>query len=173
MESHRIKDSRHALYKAFEALYGVSFPIFEQRTEPQQQAAFARPEYHLIGYTDEGAFVGFVAYWAFDEYVYVEHLAVSTEVRGKGYGTKLLETFVREISKTVLLEIDPVVDAVSEARLRFYERCGFHPNLYPHTHPPYREGFEAHPLVILTSGGEISEDEYRKFDHDLRTVVMA
>lgn len=36
----------------------------------------------------------------------------------------------------VLLEIDPVVDAVSEARLGFYKKCGFLENPYPHVHPP-------------------------------------
>ncbi|WP_278832813.1 GNAT family N-acetyltransferase [Porphyromonas cangingivalis] len=173
MESHRIRDTKHMLYDPLSTLCSASFPIFEQRTEEQQRAAFMRPEYHLMGYTEGHSFVGFIAYRAFDDYVYIEHLAVSAEVRGKGHGTKLLEAFVHSVSKTVLLEIDPIVDAISEARLRFYERCGFHQNPYPHTHPPYREGYESHPLVVLTSGRRIAEDEYHRFKSDLEAVVMA
>lgn len=94
-------------------------------------------------------------------------------LKSEGNGTKLLEAFVHSVSKTVLLEIDPIVDAISEAHLRFYERCGFHQNPYPHTHPPYREGYESHPLVVLTSGRRIAEDEYHRFKSDLETVVMA
>ena len=68
----------------------------------------------------------------------VEHFAINARLRGKGYGSKLLDYFVRSLDKIVLLEIDPITDNISEARLRFYQRCRFHENPHPHKHPVYR-----------------------------------
>lgn len=162
----------HPLYPAFRRLYASSFPIFEQRTERQQATAFGCGQYRLAGYEEDGSLVGFISYWEFEGYIYVEHFAIDTGLRGRGYGSALLDGFVGATPKIVLLEIDPVTDSVSAARLRFYRRCGFRENPYPHRHPAYRDGYEPHPLRVLTSQREISEREYGLFERDLREVVM-
>lgn len=51
------------LFSHFKSLYINSFPIFEQRTEAQQNRAFLQPEYHLAGYMEEDQGVGFISYW--------------------------------------------------------------------------------------------------------------
>lgn len=119
-----LRDSRHPLYGVFEALYALGFPIFEQRTREQQERAFLSANYHLTAYEENAVFIGFIACWEFDEYVYIEHCAIDRGLRGQGYGSRLLSGFITECRKMVLLEIDPVVDAVSEARLGFYKKCG-------------------------------------------------
>lgn len=169
-----IEAQSHPLYGWFAALYAKSFPIYEQRTEAQLRAAFESKEYHLLAFTEGGRAVGFVCFWAFDTYLYIEHLAVSRDLRGRGYGSQILKQVVRGASgKRVLLEIDPVTDEVSAARLRFYEQSGFYAAPYAHRHPPYRAGYEAHELLVLSHGTPLSEDEYALFAHDLLVTVMA
>ena len=73
MEQERIYDSNHKLYNDFKRLYSQSFPIFEQRTETQQEYAFNNKNYHLIGYCSEGSFIGFISFWEFKDYLYIEH----------------------------------------------------------------------------------------------------
>lgn len=173
MNKTEIGDSKHPLYRVFRELYSISFPIFEQRSEEQQEAAFTCPEYHLTAYETSGVFTGFISYWEFDGYIYIEHFAINRELRGKGYGSKILHDFTTSgTTKIVLLEIDPVTDKVSEARLRFYEKNGFFENPYPHTHPPYRNGYKAHPLAVLTTRRRITEKEYRLFYKELTDIVM-
>ena len=167
-----IDSSQHELYDSWRKLYTVSFPIFEQRTQEQQEKAFSCADYHLVGYSEGDRFVGFISYWEFSSYRYIEHFAVHQGLRGRGYGSEILNAFLRSTSKIVLLEIDPVVDSVSRARLRFYRKCGFHENPFAHTHPPYREGYPPHSLVVLTSPRSITENEYRIFSTDLTEVVM-
>lgn len=167
-----LRDSRHPLYGVFEALYALGFPIFEQRTREQQERAFLSANYHLTAYEENAVFIGFIACWEFDEYVYIEHCAIDRGLRGQGYGSRLLSGFITECPKMVLLEIDPVVDAVSEARLGFYKKCGFLENPYPHVHPPYRDGYKSHPLTVLTTGRTITQEEYLVFNRDLNNVVM-
>lgn len=98
---------------------------------------------------------------------------VNKTLRGKGYGSRLLRDFIAASAKRVLLEIDPVTDYVSAARLRFYKHCGLTENPYEHRHPPYRPEFKAHPLVVLTTEGTMTEESYLRFYRELRAVVMA
>ena len=153
-------------------MYCISFPIFEQRSTLQQVEAFQNERYKLLAFTENDVFLGFISYWEFDTYRYVEHFAVNTDLRGKGYGSNLLRTFIQSTDKIVLLEIDPITDSISEARLRFYKRCGFSENPYPHKHPAYRSEYQPHSLIVLTTKGEISKDEYQKFNLDLNRTVM-
>lgn len=168
----RVTQCRHPLYGVVRELYSQSFPIFEQRTEAQQECAFSSANYHMVAYEEDAVLIGFVAYWEFDDYVYIEHCAINRELRGQGYGSRLLSGFISECPKRVLLEIDPVMDEVSKARLGFYRKCGFHENPHPHFHPPYRKGFKAHPLRVLTTGRPITEKEYASFLQDLNGTVM-
>lgn len=172
MKQLRITEKQSPFYAYFENLYRISFPIFEQRTEQQQVLAFSSPAYHLNIYLDGEVFVGFIAFWEFDRYLYIEHFAVHPDLRGKGYGSIALKALQDSTTKRLLLEIDPVTDNISAKRLHFYELNGFSSNPYPHVHPPYREGFHGHNLVVLTTGGGISPEEYNQFDTDLREIVM-
>lgn len=172
MEKIRIKDISTSTYRIFRDLYENSFPVFEQRTEEQQESAFKKENYHLDTYWDCKQFIGFIAYWEFETYIYIEHFAINTEIRGKGYGSSILNSFTESTGKTVILEIDPVNDSISEARLRFYQRCGFYENNHPHTHPAYREGYTPHPLTVMTTQRKITVEEYNKFNSDLCNIVM-
>ena len=102
-----IKSSEDERFEKFRRLYGSSFPIFEQRTSGQQEYAFRCSQYHLCEYLDGDIFVGFISYWEFDRQIYIELLAVDTTLRGKGYGSRMLDSFVASTPKTVILEIDP------------------------------------------------------------------
>lgn len=172
MRNIEINSSCDPLYQKFITLYASSFPIFEQRTEEQQETAFNNSSYHLLGYEENNVFIGFISYWEFDDYLYVEHFAINAALRGRGYGSKVLDKFTKQTDKTILLEVDPIVDDVTTARLRFYQRCGFFKNPHQHKHPAYRNGFKPHSLIVLTTKGQISTEEYQNFKYDLETVVM-
>lgn len=126
-----IDSSQHELYDSWRKLYTVSFPIFEQRTQEQQEKAFSCADYHLVGYSEGDMFVGFISYWEFGSYRYIEHFAVHQGLRGRGYGSEILNAFLRSTSKIVLLGNDPIVDSVSRARLRFYRSAASMRTLLP------------------------------------------
>lgn len=172
MNSIRIDNTKNPHYESFKELYAKSFPIFEQRTEQQQKYAFTKENYHLMAYFDASLFIGFIAYWDFKTYVYIEHFAVTASIRGKGYGSSILNSFKNYVRKMVLLEIDPIQDEISEARLRFYKRNGFHENIYNHIHPAYRENYKSHQLIVMTTQRPLSVKEYLVFKTDLCDIVM-
>lgn len=155
----KIDNSKHPFYNSFKELYAKSFPIFEQRTDVKQQIAFNNINYRLSGFSDNDLFIGFISYWEFDSYIYIEHFAINDELRGRGFGSQVLGIFRQSTNKIVLLEIDPVVDEISRARLSFYKNNGFIEKTYAHNHPPYRDGYEAHQLIILTTHRQITDEE--------------
>lgn len=172
MKITNITDTHHPFYPAFRQLYTTSFPDFEQRSDAQQRLAFTVPGYCLDLYHCHDKLTGFLSYWLFDDYIYIEHFAVASECRGQGYGSSILQAFVSARPLTVLLEIDPVTDEQSAARLKFYQRCGFVKNPFPHVHPPYHKKYEGHSLLVLTTPKEINEKTYARFSRDLAVYVM-
>lgn len=174
MEIIRLTATDHPLYNAFREIYDISFPIYEQRTVALQQDAFSDSRYHLDCYADtvNDLVQGFIAYWRFESYTYVEHFAIHPNERGKGLGGMILRKLIEQESERVLLEIDPVKDDISAARLRFYQSYGFIENPFPHIHPAYRSEYPDHSLVVLSTGGEMTGIEYDMFASDLNTIVM-
>lgn len=169
---YKIQDIRDRWFPAFRNLYSAAFPYYEQRSMEQQQEAFQEDSYRLECRIENEVMVSFMAYWEFDEYIYVEHLAVSPEFRGENRGSEMLHAFLKEKSKTIVLEIDPVMDDITEKRFRFYRRLGFMPNPYNHLHPPYLKGHPPHPLLVMSYPQELGERSYKVFFNDLEHVVM-
>jgi len=172
IENVKISNSTDDLFKDFQQLYHKSFPEFEQRTLAQQEKAFLQENYHLTAYIEHNTFIGFIAYWEFESFIYIEHFAITQLIRGQGYGYRVLSDFMTANTKIIILEIDPIVDEISAARLRFYEKCGFKLNTHAHIHPPYRAGYQGHDLQLLTTQREISKKEYKDFNFALQTIVM-
>lgn len=171
MHLKRLTHREDPLFEAVFSLYETSFPLHEQRPRPAQEAVLGEADYHCAALLDEARFVGLVFYWEKEPLIYIEHFAILPALRGKNYGSRALE-LLGEGGNTLILEIDPPVDEVSQKRQHFYERLGFLPHDFAHVHPPYRVGNEGHPLVIMARPA-ITRAEYRRFSAYLNTVVMA
>ena len=172
MRFQQLRDAHHPMYDTALALYRSSFPPHEQRQLPSQTAILRDDEYHFTLIYDESLFVGLVLYWEHNGFIYVEHFCILPELRNKGYGQQVL-TMLGQQGKTVILEIDPPVDAISLRRKGFYQRCGFAENPYPHVHPPYHKDNHGHELVVLSAPATITRETYDVFNHYLTHRVMA
>ena len=172
MEWRRLTQPEEPAFGRAMALYEASFPRHEQRLPDEQRAVLSHPEYHFIQLFDGAEFVGLLLYWEAEDFRYVEHFCVRPELRGRRYGAKALEELGRD-GKTVVLEIDPPVDEISIRRQHFYERCGFARNPFSHVHPPYRKGFQGHPLVVMSAPEALSQEAYDRFAQYLQHTVMS
>ncbi|MBD8390308.1 GNAT family N-acetyltransferase [Dysgonomonas sp. BGC7] len=168
----RIKGEEDKYYKQFLSVYKSSFPVFEQRSQEQQSAAFKNNSYCLVALVKGDKLASFISYWEFDDYIYIEHLAVNSELRGQNIGSFTLSKFAQNNRKILLLEIDPLVDEVSKRRLCFYKKLGYKVNPYHHHHPAYRQGYDSHELLVLSLSEVLSENMYNRFYSDLVQVVM-
>lgn len=171
MHLERITAENNNMFLRSFDLYMNSFPKHEQRNLQEQINILAVNEYHYDIIFDEGIFVGLLLYWETESFIYVEHFCINTAIRGKGYGKQALKLLdVR--NKTIILEIDPPVDEISQRRLHFYRSAGYLPNIFPHIHPPYKPNYKGHELVVLSCPQTLTDVEYARFNDYLRVTVM-
>lgn len=167
----KITSVESALFQRLDALYASAFPHHEQRQKAAKLAAIANPHYALEAWFDGEQFVGLSGCWMFDDYLYVEHLAVDSSLRSQGYGKRLLGQILTRAPVTIL-EIDPLTTEIAHKRLRFYESMGFVANPWPHVHPAYHEGMAGHDLIVLSYPAPLDERAYQRFNDALCQQVM-
>ncbi len=161
--------------EAFEdvwSLYQQSFPLEERRSSEEQQRIFRSENYTLKVYTGRSFLPGFMSYWEFDDFVFIEHFALNSEVRSRGYGRKILGDFLASACKTVILEIEPVADEITGRRLNFYESLSFKENAFDHRQLPFHKGLEELPLMIMSYPEKISESMYNDLLYQLKNTIM-
>lgn len=148
----------------FDEVYAImdeSFPETEYRPYEEQKALFCDPAYKIyVKRGENGATVGFLAAWDFDEVLFIEHFAVSPKKRNGGVGSDMLRELAEMTKKPMCLEVEPPEDDLTKRRVAFYERNGFVLNHYPYIQPSVSKGRPAVPLLIMTSGKAVGETEY-------------
>jgi len=152
-------------------LYDLAFPLHERRGYQGRQSIQRCSDYYLYYFTDNNVFIGFIGSWKITDFFYIEHFAISPQLRAQGYGQKVLTLFSKQVAK-IILEIDPVIDEQSLNRLNFYKRCGFERNEYKHTHPSYHSHYAPHELEVLSFPAKIDKQTYQIFNEKLSHVVM-
>lgn len=159
-------------FSRLDTLYTQAFPVHEQRDFASKQRALCDERYALEAWFDGEQFVGLSGLWCFNEYSYIEHLAIDGALRAQGYGKRLLGQLL-DSHPLIILEIDPLTTDIAHKRLRFYQSMGFVANPWSHQHPAYHAGMAAHSLIVLSSPRAIDMPLYQRFSDDLRDVVMA
>ena len=149
----------------FDEVYGImekSFPPDEMRPYSEQRELLQNEKYKVFAATDDESdkMTAFVATWQFEDILFVEHLATDPSLRGQGIGAKMLEYLTLCESRTICLEAEPPESDITRRRIGFYNRNGFYLNEYPYIQPPISNGRNPVPLMIMTYGKSISEDEF-------------
>jgi ribosomal protein S18 acetylase RimI-like enzyme len=145
----RIQTTSHRHYCDILKLYLASFPKEERRDPDSLAAVLLGPNMHFYSVIAGEQLSGMVVYWKFNSYLYIEHLAVMPEKRGLGIGSLVLK-MLQEMKYPVLLEVEMPYDAVSQRRIEFYSRAGFHQLPVIYFQPPYREGEELLPMMLFS-----------------------
>ena len=135
-------------------VYEESFP-YDERREFDEIKRFIRekPEFKMTAIYAEETLVGFLSFWEWEHFIYVEYFAVDSKWRGSGYGADALKYFLSRTSKPVVLEVEKPEDDFSRRRIGFYERLGF--KLWPghrYIQPPYSEKKKPLELLLMSYG---------------------
>ncbi|MCM1108063.1 MAG: GNAT family N-acetyltransferase [Clostridium sp.] len=151
-------------YAEVEQLMEEAFPQEERRPrEEQQRKAVSEESFRVYALEEDGCFVGLLTVWYLTGFVYVEHLATCSGLRGGGLGRKALELLVGQTELPVVLEVEPPQDELTCRRVGFYRRNGF--DLWSNSdylQPPYRKEDNPFPLLLMVHG---ALDEERDFEH--------
>lgn len=143
-------------------LYEESFPVAERRKLNDHLRASENDHFHPLSIWDNDQLIGIAFYWEWNNYRYIEYLAVLPEMHGHGYGSQIIKQ-IRDSEHTIILEIDPLINELSVRRLQFYERAGFTLTPYRFVHLPYRLDGESQELLILSYPKMISKVQHKDF----------
>lgn len=108
---------------------------------------------HEVVCQEDAKVVGLMTWWDFGEFIYGEHFAVSSELRGNGMGSEAFRKITSSFDKPFVFEVEvPSEDnPIAGRRIGFYERCGMVLSDIPYFQPPYREGDAPTPMFLMTS----------------------
>lgn len=157
-------NSLHEHYPFMEELMKAAFPLQERRNADLQRAyTDHQPRFHNNVLLDNGTPIGLLTFWDFDTFLYIEHFAISSEKRNKGYGHQALATLKAIRKGMIVLEVEEPIDDITRRRVGFYQRQGFILQNYPYEQPPYRDGDEWFPMKIMSFQAEdFTEDTFLK-----------
>ena len=150
--------------KLFDELFSLmllSFPPDERRTKAEHYAEFSRPPFHSLCCIEDGL-QGFMSYWDFGSFVYLEHFAVQPSLRGKGLGFSLMQQLRSHIgNRTLVLEAEPPeLNEKAARRVGFYNRLGFSVNEYTYYQPPITDDQPPVRLIIMSAPERLSPQQF-------------
>ena len=158
---HRLKDADDCLFAFAEKLLTLSFPPEEYRPIVEwRHCTSSENRFYNQVIMEEEKPIGLVASWDFGTFRYIEHLATIPEVRGGGYGLKLLQLLQGAADTPIVLEVEEPTDDLSTRRIGFYRRAGFELWKKTYLQPPYRKGDGMLPMHLMVWGNLSQEQNY-------------
>lgn len=154
------------------SMYCEAFPYEERRSLDEQKRIMESKKYTLLAWTKSGKLVGFIGFWKYEEFCYVEHLAIHPDFRSQGYGTRLFSSWLEGRTKQIILEIEPIIDRITHRRYLFYTSLGFRKNPMAHVQLPFHAALQPLPLELLSYPDTISLQCFQCFRDILKKEIM-
>jgi GNAT superfamily N-acetyltransferase len=152
-------------------LYTTSFPERERRNINTLEIVLTDRRFHAVKFVINNGFAALMFYWQLDKIVFLEHLAVAENIRGKGYGKQIMEWLLNLPVAHFLLEVEHPFDENSQRRIAFYERIGFSTNHYEYFQPPYRVNDDPLPLLLMSKPEIDGLQTFQLLTRELHEVV--
>lgn len=166
----RTVDTAH--YSFVEELFTTAFPK-EERRELTLQRDYTdnNPLFFNNIISDDDTPIGFITYWKFEDYYYIEHFAIHSSQRNGGYGKKVLEHIHKTLNSPIVLEVELPNDELSARRIGFYERVNYKLWKNEYSQPPYRKGDNYLPMYLMVYGDLNSEKDFERIKQNLYKEV--
>lgn len=155
MQQHQLSNSNKndSLLKSIRPIYEASFPVDERRDfEDLLSIAESEDFFHADIYVENDETIGFITYWHFPEFIYIEHFAVHENTRGKGFGNIILTNLLENSALPIILEVEKPENETSRRRIRFYENMGFTLCEKPYIQPAYAPEKNSLSLFLMHYG---------------------
>ena len=144
-------DTTHELWPASMALYLTAFPHDERREPSELLDIFSEKMHQFFVITEEEQFIGIMEIWDFNDFTFLEHLAILPHLQNNGYGSAALDYLTNTVKKTILLEAEIPFDNVSQRRIDFYGKSGFTAIDIDYSQPPYYPKKKSIPMLLLSN----------------------
>ena len=168
----RLKNISDNYFQKAWALYEDAFPFEERRLLDDQSYILQYDSYHFDILIDKDQFLGFILWWNFKTYRYIDHFATSVQQRNKGIGTFILNNFIERNDKPIILEVELPTSSINERRIKFYERLGFKLNKHHYEIPPTKKDQSPLQLLIMSYPSIITKKDVEHFVKIYHPIVF-
>lgn len=156
--------------KTFQTVYEkmcAAFPYEERRDFSKQLECLNDNRFNFFEIYDREETVGFIALWDLEGFVFIEHIAIDSDKRSGGYGSKAIELVKELYKKCIILEAENPETEQQIKRIRFYDRLGFKVNDFYYEQPSYHGG-EGLPLKVLSYPTYLTQEDFKNFIKETR-----
>lgn len=175
----RLHNANERMFSKVWELYTKSFPADERRLLVAQLGVMGKKEYRCEWVALDGEFAGLLFWWSILGVRFIEHLAISPDQRGKGYGRGILIEFIAESAAPILLEVEKPELAMTgaekelrERRIKFYSKLNFVLNRHDYTQPAYFSGGERLNLYVMSYPEPLSREALGEFVYNCHPVIF-
>ncbi len=157
----KIRTTDKAYYQFIENLLIDAFPVEEYREIDQfREYVDTKDAFHCNIILEDDKPVGFITFWDFEDFYYIEHFAIDPNLRNGGYGKKVMEGITKQLNRPIVLEVEHPIEEMAKRRISFYERQGFTLWENDYQQPPYRKGDNFLPMYLMVYGDLSIDKDY-------------
>lgn len=160
MELSRIRTADDERMKKLATLYQEAFPKSERREIAQLNELIEHnSEMYFNAIEEDGTLAGLFIYWKFEDFYYLEHLAVYAEMRNRKIGQQVLDFVARHLPGERLLEVEHATDELTTRRVNYYRRNGYEIVDRKYLQPSYDTPEESYPLWIMSNTPDTDKEK--------------
>jgi len=144
------------------AIYEESFPIDARRPLSSHLQTQSDPRYTFTPLLGENRIVvGALGFWRFEEFTFIEHIAISSARRGCGIGTSTVKELQDAANLPLILETElPEMNIQAPKRICWYESLGFYSNHQDYYQPAYAMHQNPVPSRIMSYPHRLSPSDF-------------
>jgi len=159
------------LNSGFKQIYEDTFPPDERRSWLQMASLFVNPQFCMSEIYLKQEFIGFIAVWNLEDFRFIEHFAILDSLRGKGYGSQVLNYILSQKTSPVILEVEKMTSDLSMKRISFYEKLGFHLSDFEYFQPPYSIDKNKVKMLLMSYPDKIKSDDFEWIKNKIYKMV--
>jgi ribosomal protein S18 acetylase RimI-like enzyme len=158
----QLRPLKHGDFDLFYDLMSDSFPRAEFRSRDKEFDLLNQMNFTILSRYDQSGktLEGFIAEWAFHDFLFIEHFAVQSSLRGHGVGSRMLKEYLENADKPVLIEVETPTTDLAERRIHFYERLGFTLSEFGYIQPDLQQTGERVLLLMMQYPNPLTEQDF-------------
>lgn len=166
----RITDADNPILAELLPIYIEAFPPRERRNEEQLKRLINESSnMHFNVVLLEGKTAGLFVYWDMSDFFFLEHLAISANMRNHKTGQHVLNWIAENLNELRLMEVEPITsDEFAPRRIAYYKRNSYKILDKSYQQPSYSDRNMHYPMWIM---GNHETAELTKYLEEIITEV--
>lgn len=168
----KLKQITKQEFNTFFKLLTADFCYEEHKNKEKEfEAVISNPLFNASFININNKDVGYICFWDFGNFIFIEHFAIFKHLRCQGLGTMFCEWFFKQYKKPIIFEVEKPTNTQTRRRINFYKKLNIVFNEFEYTQPSYHNGNDSIPMFIASYKKPISLNEYNSYISTIKKYV--